>query len=43
MKEGRVKLKTVWGEANVAEHLTKPKNRADIEELLKTLRAEFRG
>ena len=41
-KEGRVKLKTVWGEENVADHLTKPKTRADIEELLKTVGAEFR-
>ena len=42
VKEGRVKLKTVRGEENVADHLTKPKTRADIEELLKTVGAEFR-
>ena len=42
VKEGRVKLKTVRGEENVADHLTKPKTRSDIEELLKTVGAEFR-
>ena len=42
VKEGRVKLKTVRGDENVADHLTKPKTRADIEELLKTVGAEFR-
>ena len=42
VKEGRVKLKMVRGEENVADHLTKPKTRADIEELLKTVGAEFR-
>ena len=42
VKEGRVKLKTIRGEENVADHLTKPKTRADIEELLKTVGAEFR-
>ena len=42
VKEGRVQLKTVRGEENVADHLTKPKTRADIEELLKTVGAEFR-
>ena len=42
VKEGRVQLQTVRGEENVADHLTKPKNHTDVEDLLKTVGAEFR-
>ena len=42
VKEGRVKLKTVKGEENVADHLTKPKARKEVEELLMKVGAEFR-
>ena len=41
VKEGRVKLKTVRGTENVADHLTKPKTKAEMEELLKNGGAEF--
>ena len=41
VKEGRVKLKTVRGTENVADHLTKPKSKVEIEELLKKVGAEF--
>ena len=41
MKEGRVKLKTVRGTENVADHLTKPKTKAEMEGLLKKVGAEF--
>ena len=41
VKEGRVKLKTVRGTENVADHLTKPKTKAEMEELLKKVGAEF--
>ena len=42
VKEGRVKLKTVKGEENVADHRTKPKARKEVEELLMKVGAEFR-
>ena len=41
VKEGRGKLKTVKGNENVADHLTKPKSKVEIEELLKKVGAEF--
>ena len=41
VKEGRVKLKTVRGTENVADHLTKPKSKAEVEELLRKVGAEF--
>ena len=41
VKEGRVKLKTVKGTENVADHLTKPKSKAEVEELLRRVGAEF--
>ena len=41
IKEGRVKLKTVQGDENVADHLTEPKTRADIEEFSEKVGAEF--
>ena len=41
VKEGRVKLKTVKGTENVADHLTKPKSKAEVEELLRKVGAEF--
>ena len=42
VKEGRVKLRTVRGDENVADHLTKPKTRAEVEWLLEKVGAEFR-
>ena len=36
-----MKLKTVKGTENVADHLTKPKSKAEVEELLKKVGAEF--
>ena len=42
VKEGKVQLKTVKGSENVADHLTKPKTREEIEALLKGVGAEFR-
>ena len=41
MKEDRLKLKTVRGTENVADHLTKPKSKVEIEELLKKVGAKF--
>ena len=41
MKEGRVKLRTVKGNENVADHLTKPKSMAQVEEMLRNVGAEF--
>ena len=42
VKDGRVKLKRVLGSENVADHLTKPKTKAEIEGLLARVGAEFR-
>jgi hypothetical protein len=42
VKEGRILLKTVRGEENVADHLTKPKSRVEVEELLRRIGGEFR-
>ena len=42
VKGWRVQLKAVRGEDNEADHLTKPKNRADVEDLMKTVGVEFR-
>ena len=42
VKDRRVKLKTVKGEEYVADHLTKPKTRGEIEDLLGKVGAEFR-
>jgi hypothetical protein len=42
VKEGRILLKTVRGEENVADHLTKPKSRVEVEELLRRVGGEFR-
>ena len=39
--EGWVKLKTVRGNENVGDHLTKPKSKAEVEELLRNVGAEF--
>ena len=41
VKEGRVKLKTVKGNEHVADHLTKPKSKTEVEELLRKVGAEF--
>ena len=41
VKEGRVKLKTVKGNENAADHLTKPKSKVEVEELLRKVGAEF--
>ena len=41
VKEDRLKLKTVRGTENVADHLTKPKSKVEIEELLKKIGAKF--
>ena len=38
---GPGKLKTVKGNENVADHLTKPKSKAEVEELLRKVGAEF--
>ena len=43
VKEGRIQLKTVRGNENVADHLTKPKSRAEIEALLERVGGELRG
>ena len=42
VKEGKVEIKKVRGEENVADHLTKPKTRKEIEEKLRKVGAEFR-
>ena len=41
VKEGRVKLKMVNGEEPVADHLTKPKTKAGIEEMFVKVAAHF--
>ena len=41
MKDGWVTLKTVRSTVNVADHLTKPKSKLEIEELLKKVGAEL--
>ena len=41
VKEGRIQLKTVKGNENIADHLTKPKSRAEVEALLERVRGEF--
>ena len=41
VKKGPVKLKTVKGNEKVADHLTKPKNKAEVEELLRKVGSEF--
>ena len=42
VKEGRIQLKTAKGNENIADHLTKPKSRAEIEALLERVGGEFR-
>jgi hypothetical protein len=42
VKEGRVRLRTVKGEDNVADHLAQPKTRGEVEKLLESVGAEFR-
>ena len=42
VKDGRVKLRTVPGSENVADHLTKPKTKVEVEGLLAKVGAEFR-
>ena len=42
VKEGRVQLNTVKGTENVADYLTKPKTREEVEEVLRNVGAEFR-
>ena len=42
VKEGKVQLRTVKGTENVADHLTKPKTREEVEALLRGVGAEFR-
>ena len=41
VKEGRIQLKTVKGKENVADLLTKPKSRAEVEVLLERVGGEF--
>ena len=41
VKEGGAKLKTVKGTENVSDHLTKPMCKAELEELLEKVAAEF--
>ena len=43
VKEGRIQLKTVRGDENIADHLTKPKNRVEVEAMLLKVGAEFRS
>ena len=40
-REGGVKLKTVKGNENVADHLTKLKSKAEVEASLRKVGAEF--
>ncbi len=42
VKEGRIQLKTVRGEENVADHLTKPKSQVEVEGQLRKIGGEFR-
>ena len=42
VKEGRIQLETVKGNENIADHLTKPKSRAEMEALLERVDGEFR-
>ena len=42
VKEGRIQIKKVKGEENVADHLTKPKARAEVEDLIRLAGGEFR-
>jgi hypothetical protein len=42
VKEGRIKLGKVDGEDNVADHLTKPKNKSEVEDKIKAVGGEFR-
>jgi hypothetical protein len=42
VKEGRIQLKTVRKDENVADHLTKPKNQVGVEAMLLKVGAEFR-
>ena len=41
VKEGRLEIRKVWGEENVADHLTKPKTRRDIEDKLRKVGAHY--
>ena len=42
VKEGRIRMGKVHGEVNVADHLTKPRNKDEVEELIKGVGGEFR-
>ena len=42
VKEGRIQVKKVNGEEPVADHLTKPKARAEVEDLIRLAGGEFR-
>ena len=42
VKEGRIRMGKVWGEENVADHLTKPKTRVEVERLVARVGGEFR-
>ena len=43
VKEGRIQLKTVKSNENIANRLTKPKSRAEVEALLERMGGEFRN
>ena len=43
VKEGRIQLKTFRGDENIADHLTKPKSRVEVEAMLLKVGAEFRN
>ena len=43
VKEGKVQLKTVKGSENVADHLTKPKTKEEVEVVQRNVGAEFRN
>ena len=43
VRDGRVRIGRIPGNVNVADHLTKPKSKADVEPLLRIVGAEFRA
>ena len=42
VKEGRIQFEKVTGDENIADHLTKPKSRVEVEAMLMKAGAEFR-
>ena len=42
VKEGRIQLKPVRGDENIADHLTKPKNQVEVKAMLLKVGAGFR-